>query len=417
MSLIDVESVPRRTMTLFFMADTSGSMAGNKIGALNDAITNILPMISEISNTNPDAEIKIAALQFSSGTSWLYDEPKNAEDFVWQEQKASGLTSLGEACCELEKVMHRNGFMKSASGSYAPAIILLSDGGATDNFDQGIEKLKTNNWFDTYTGHLGDKKMSIGMSSNITTKFGAHISYKGIGLGYMLNLKDVFTGGRLDNRRWDGSINTSRISVEWYYTKDRSDINIHRLGSVGKNRWRTYTFQGLSREAYGAYIYYFFNHSHYCQSAAYGISRHQRRSAGSFILGLHANHQDISMDFDWLSEEMKQYLPDSLRDYRFTYRDYSVLVGYGYSWVPHRRWLVNVTAIPSLGLRHSHPTNMEGDKWMLSTNIRFKIALVLNRKKWSYGLNFISDGHWYRSSRNSFFNSSQDINISVGFRL
>jgi uncharacterized protein YegL len=43
--------------------------------------------------------------------------------------------------------MHRNGFMKSASGSYAPAIILLSDGGATDNFDQGIEKLKTNNWF------------------------------------------------------------------------------------------------------------------------------------------------------------------------------------------------------------------------------------------------------------------------------
>ncbi len=117
MSLIDVESVPRRTMTLFFMADTSGSMAGNKIGALNDAITNILPMISEISNTNPDAEIKIAALQFSSGTSWLYDEPKNAEDFVWQEQKASGLTSLGEACCELEKVMHRNGFMKSASGT------------------------------------------------------------------------------------------------------------------------------------------------------------------------------------------------------------------------------------------------------------------------------------------------------------
>ena len=102
--------------------------------------------------------------------------------------------------------------------------------------------LKTNNWFDTYTGHLGDKKMSIGMSSNITTKFGAHISYKGIGLGYMLNLKDVFTGGRLDNRRWDGSINTSRISVEWYYTKDRSDINIHRLGSFGKNRWRTYTF-------------------------------------------------------------------------------------------------------------------------------------------------------------------------------
>jgi uncharacterized protein YegL len=147
MSLIDVESVPRRTMTLFFLADTSGSMEGNKIGALNDAISNIIPMISEISNTNPDAEIKVAALEFSSGTTWLYDEPKNAEDFIWQDQKASGLTSLGEACIQLEKVLHRDGFMKSPSGSYAPAIILLSDGGATDDFDKGIEKLKQNNWF------------------------------------------------------------------------------------------------------------------------------------------------------------------------------------------------------------------------------------------------------------------------------
>ncbi len=277
--------------------------------------------------------------------------------------------------------------------------------------------VKCNNWFDTYTGRLTQYHMPIGMSSNITTKFGAHISYKGIGLGYMLNLKDVFTGRRLDNRRLDGSINTSRIAVEWYYAKDRSDINIHRLGNYGKDRWRSYEFSGLIREAYGAYIYYFFNHSRYCQSAAYGISRHQRRSAGSFILGVHAGHQDIDMDFNLLEDRMKTYLPDTLYDYRFAYRDYSVLVGYGYSWVPHRRWLINVTALPSLGLRHSRPTNVEGDRWMLSTNFRIKIALVLNRKRWSYGLNLVSDGHWYRSRNNSFFNSSQDINFSVGFRL
>ena len=55
--------------------------------------------------------------------------------------------------------------------------------------------VKCNNWFDTYTGRLTQYHMPIGMSSNITTKFGAHISYKGIGLGYMLNLKDVFTAG------------------------------------------------------------------------------------------------------------------------------------------------------------------------------------------------------------------------------
>jgi len=52
MSLLDdAVSVPRRTMTLFFLIDTSGSMSGNKIGAVNDAIVNVLPMLEDISVT------------------------------------------------------------------------------------------------------------------------------------------------------------------------------------------------------------------------------------------------------------------------------------------------------------------------------------------------------------------------------
>ena len=37
--------------------------------------------------------------------------------------------------------------MQSASGSFAPAIILLSDGGPTDNYEVGLAKLQGNNWF------------------------------------------------------------------------------------------------------------------------------------------------------------------------------------------------------------------------------------------------------------------------------
>ena len=145
--LDDVVSVPRRTMTLFFMIDTSGSMMGNKIGAVNDAVVNVLPMLEEISQTNPDAEIKIAALEFSNSCNWLYSEPKLASEFVWQDVQASGLTSLGAACEELSSKLSRSGYMQAASGSYAPAIILLSDGGPTDNFPAGLAKLKGNNWF------------------------------------------------------------------------------------------------------------------------------------------------------------------------------------------------------------------------------------------------------------------------------
>lgn len=149
MGLLDeTVSVPRRTMTLFFLIDTSGSMEGNKIGAVNDAVVNVLPMLNDISETNPDAEIKVAALEFSNGVNWLYDEPKLAKDFIWQDVAASGLTSLGAACSELASKLSRSGgFMQSASGSFAPAIILLSDGGPTDDYNGGLAKLKANNWF------------------------------------------------------------------------------------------------------------------------------------------------------------------------------------------------------------------------------------------------------------------------------
>ena len=146
--LIDSERPPRRQMTLFFIIDKSGSMGGSKIGSVNDAIENVLPMIAEISDNNTDAEIRVAALEFSNSTHWLYDEPKLAHEFIWQKVQASGMTSLGEACVELDKKLSRNGgFMSSPSGSYAPVVLLLSDGGPTDNFDAGVKKLWGNSWF------------------------------------------------------------------------------------------------------------------------------------------------------------------------------------------------------------------------------------------------------------------------------
>lgn len=64
MGLLDNESIPRRQMTLFFMIDKSGSMDGSKIGSVNDAIENVLPIIGEISDENPT--LKSASLLWSS---------------------------------------------------------------------------------------------------------------------------------------------------------------------------------------------------------------------------------------------------------------------------------------------------------------------------------------------------------------
>jgi len=148
MSLTDVVEIPRRTMVLFFVVDTSGSMIGSKIGAVNTAIEEVLPLIKDVSDENADAEIKVAALEFSNGARWITSNgPMELGQFHWNGLKADGYTDFGKACKALNEKLSTKAFMKEATGSFAPAIFLLSDGEPTDNWQGELAKLKQNKWF------------------------------------------------------------------------------------------------------------------------------------------------------------------------------------------------------------------------------------------------------------------------------
>lgn len=150
MALTDYELIPtaRRVLNLFLMIDTSGSMSGEKIAAVNDAIRNVIPIIASINEDNPDAEIKISALTFSDSCNWITSVPVVASDFHWTDLEAEGWTCMGEATRELgRKLSHKRGFLTSASGSYAPVVIMLSDGIPTDDFSGAMTGIMNNNWF------------------------------------------------------------------------------------------------------------------------------------------------------------------------------------------------------------------------------------------------------------------------------
>jgi len=137
-------------MVLFFVVDTSGSMAGAKIGALNNVVEEILPMVGVISKNNNDAKIEIAVLQFQSGVKWSYPSPMPAEGFSWRALSAGGGTDFGAACKELATKLTRetSGMIEqSETGYYAPAFILLSDGYPTDSYQSHLQTLKNNKWF------------------------------------------------------------------------------------------------------------------------------------------------------------------------------------------------------------------------------------------------------------------------------
>jgi uncharacterized protein YegL len=148
MALTDKVEIPRRTMTLFFMIDASGSMEGSKIGAVNTAIEEVIPALKEVSDENADAQIKLAVLEFSSGARWITgDGPVEVDQFHWNYIDAGGVTDFGTACGALNEKLSTKGFMREATGSFAPAIFLMSDGEPTDDWEGGLNTLKQNNWF------------------------------------------------------------------------------------------------------------------------------------------------------------------------------------------------------------------------------------------------------------------------------
>ena len=274
--------------------------------------------------------------------------------------------------------------------------------------------LKNNNLIDFYSGHLSQWRSYVQLNSDVTSLFGFQICGMGLSFTYMINARDLLAGKFIRNRRLNFSFTTSRVFIEAYYRKnDQSTVHINRLGSWHGSK----IFTGLKREGYGLDAYYIFNHTHYSQAAAYCFSKYQKRSSGSLLGGIYLSHQDVVMDMSTLDQDLKKYLPDKITDYRFRYRDFGVMMGYGYSWVFHHGWLFNITAVPSIGYRHSFPVSIEGKKSLLSTNLNGRIALVRTAGNFFYAFTGSHEGHWYQSVNHSFYNSYSNFDVTAGFRF
>lgn len=142
---LSATGVSRKSLVIFFLIDTSGSMKGTKMGELNTVMEELIPEIRRVGEA--DTEVKIAVLTFSTGVKWMYAEPIAIEEFEWQRLTASGVTSMGEAFKELSMRMSRNSFLNSPSLSFAPVIFLMTDGYPSDDYKEGLEALASNSWY------------------------------------------------------------------------------------------------------------------------------------------------------------------------------------------------------------------------------------------------------------------------------
>ena len=100
-------------------------------------------MESEADN-NPNAQLLVRALQFSTGASWITASPVPVESYGWEPLEAGGVTDMGKA---FELLAPQLSIPPMPARALPPVIVLLSDGQPTDDYKKGLEKLKKLPWF------------------------------------------------------------------------------------------------------------------------------------------------------------------------------------------------------------------------------------------------------------------------------
>ena len=134
-----------RPLHFFWVVDCSGSMfSEGKIGTVNNAIQECIPEMRSAAENNPNAQLMIRALQFSTGASWLTANPVEVEDYSWEPLEANGVTDMGKA---FELLSAQLGMPPMPARALPPVIVLLSDGQPTDDYKKGLDKLKALPWF------------------------------------------------------------------------------------------------------------------------------------------------------------------------------------------------------------------------------------------------------------------------------
>lgn len=276
---------------------------------------------------------------------------------------------------------------------------------------------KNSNWFDSYALDMPDN-VHMRMLSSLYMSTGPYLSFMAVTVGYAANLNRLITKEPTRQKRYDFSFSTALFEVDLYYTRNRDGTRVRRFEPYDQGRYIDVRFPSLQLKNYGAAAFYFFNHGRYYQGAAYNYSKIQKRSQGSFILGLSVSHQDISFDLSTLPEEMVDYLPKGEPlNFNFVYNDYCIIAGYGYNWAFGSHWVLNFTGMPAFGLKHCSADNGDGRKNLPAVNLAARSGVAYNLQNFFVGVNGYITANWYINEKISFINAVGSFGVATGLRF
>lgn len=278
----------------------------------------------------------------------------------------------------------------------------------------------------------GDKKQTLRFAPKPTFRLGGYFGWRWIFLGYTFDVGGLFGGQKASKQKteMDLSLYTSKIGIDLYYRKTGNDFrctNLNDLFSVERPRPEgiSSNFDGISLQTRGINLYYIFNHRHFSYPAAFAQSTVQRRSCGTFKLGLSLTHHKVAFDRTAVDPKLEPYIDTSIYFDAITYNDYSINFGYAYNWVFARDFLFCASFSPGIAYTVTHYNAGEGEDESfkdfsldrLNMDFIMRLGLVYNNTKYYAGMSFILHSFDYKNKAVRLNNSFGSLNIYLGFNF
>ena len=128
----------RRQLHLILALDCSGSMRGDRIASLNYALRSAIPELKHTALENPEVDILVRVLRFSTGAQWHIEKPQPIADLEWTDLAAAGETHMGAALAMMAQALSPE---RLPGRQLPPVLVMVSDGFPSDDFDEGLAAL------------------------------------------------------------------------------------------------------------------------------------------------------------------------------------------------------------------------------------------------------------------------------------
>ena len=291
------------------------------------------------------------------------------------------------------------------------------------------------------------QRLAFAERSNL--KIGPYFGWRWLFFGYTFDVLHLGERPKKKSVDFTFSLYTSKLGVDLLYRRTGSNFYFRSIAGLGDE---TKQLEGeecndyINTSIIGVNLYYIFNSRRFSNPAIYSQSTIQRRSAGSFQLGISFSLHDVHFNYNALPANIFD-TSSSVNTFstleRIKYTDYSIQIGYAYNWAFARNWCLGISLLPALGLKwtstktaiikNTDNTLSPGEEVeenesafyklydtfkrqaSFGLNVSARSGIIWNNGRWFSGLTGILHNYNYRRNNILFSNTFGSLNLFAGF--